>query len=77
MASILRLCIYDAARVRFMPRERIPDEVVCDPCKARIADNKASAAKAARAAKAKVKSGSKRSDSVRGVGRRATARRKR
>ena len=41
MASFLRPCIYDAAMVRFMSKWDIPDEVICDPCKERIADDEA------------------------------------
>ncbi len=82
MASFLRPCIHDGAMVRFMSVHEIPEEVVCDPCAERIADNKASAKRAAdaakarerRAARAKEKSEPKGSDSVRGVRRGATTR---
>ncbi|KKL87337.1 hypothetical protein LCGC14_1935740 [marine sediment metagenome] len=40
MASFLRPCIYDAAMVRFMSKWDIPEEVICDPCKRRIASDK-------------------------------------
>ena len=41
MASFLRPCIYDATMVRFVSKWDIPEEVICDPCKERLAGDEA------------------------------------
>lgn len=55
MASFLRLCIHCAASVRFASVWDIPEEVICDGCKERIADNEKAAAATARKVERKKK----------------------